>query len=127
MPAMTVARRILAIVVAALQLTLPLAAYARTPFVPGTGDLCSVARALDGHSRTPAHRPPAAPLHDHASSHCALCAHGAPPALTCAAAALAPGDATAAVAVGATGFTLVTLAHGHADARAPPDLPIRSA
>src|SRR4029077_9325015 len=65
MAAMTVARRILAFVVAALQLTLPLAAYARTPFVPGAGDICSVARALEDHRPGPQNPQPATPLHGH--------------------------------------------------------------
>jgi hypothetical protein len=127
MPAMTLARRILAVVVAALQLTLPLAAYARTPFVPGAGDICTAARTPGGHSRAPAQRPPVAPLHDHASSHCALCAHGAPPALPTAAMAIAPVDAAPVVAANAAGCTVTTLAHSRADARAPPAPPIRSA
>jgi hypothetical protein len=127
MAAMTVARRILAIVVAALQLTLPLAAYARAPFVPGAGDICSVARALEGHRPGPQHPQPATPLHGHGSSHCALCAHGAPPALTCAAAVLAPVDAAPALAVNGAGFSVIALVHAHADARAPPAPPIRSA
>ena len=69
---MPLTRRIIAIIAAVLQLTLPLAAYARTALVPGD-DICSTRRAAHhdtGHA-------PAGPH----TKHCVLCAHGAPPVL----------------------------------------------
>jgi hypothetical protein len=112
---MRTARRLVAIVAALLQLALPLAGYAQmpAPFVPGESDFCSAV-----HPRTgPA---PAAPAHQHGSSHCALCAHGAPPALT-PSMPLPPVVALAAIrAFASRDFAPPPVAHARADARAPP-------
>jgi hypothetical protein len=109
------ARRLVAIVAALLQLALPLSAYARVPapFVPGEADFCSAAHPRTGHA-------PAAPTHDHGASHCALCAHGAPPALT-ASTPVPPIVATTTIrALAARDFAPLPVAHARADARAPP-------
>jgi hypothetical protein len=114
---MRTAHHLVAIVAALLQLALPLSAYARAPapFVPGEADLCSAV-----HSRRADGPAAPAPTHHHGSSHCALCAHGAPPALV-ASPLLPPAVATRAIRVFvARDFAPPAVAHARADARAPP-------
>jgi hypothetical protein len=116
------ARRLVTIVAALLQLALPLAGYAQapTPFVPGEGDVCSVAHPRTGNA-------PAAPARSHDCSHCALCTHGAPPALT-ASTPLPPVVAVATIRARASGdFAPILVAHARADARAPPMSIVRPA
>lgn len=109
---MSLAKRLIAVAAAALQLTLPLAAYARTPFVPGADDICSVSRAADHHRGN-------APAGKHLT-HCALCAHGAPPALTARPRAQVPLTQPPAARVSVAAFELPQPAHARANARAPP-------
>jgi DUF2946 family protein len=109
---MPLTRRIIAIVAAALQLTLPLAAYARPAVVPGGDDICSTRQASS-------HGPGHAPAEPHAK-HCVLCAHGAPPVLTA-----APCVPSMQAATGTEVVALATLAvqqspRRRANARAPP-------
>ncbi|MEP7062056.1 MAG: DUF2946 family protein [Betaproteobacteria bacterium] len=109
---MSLTCRIVAIIAAALQLTLPLAAYARTAAVPGGGDVCSVGRAAR-------HDPGRAPAGPHAK-HCLLCAHGAPPALPA-----APCVPSMQASTGIEVVAMATLAapqppRHRANARAPP-------
>jgi hypothetical protein len=111
---MSLTRRLVAIVAAALQLTLPLAAYARTTFVPGPGDICTVTRAADhGGRNTPAGKH---------STHCALCVHGTPPALPMAAALSIPVTRAPAERVAYNGFAPAPTVHARANARAPPGI-----
>ena len=112
MTRMPLARRIVAVIAAALQLTLPLAAYARTPIQPGTGDICSVSRASHPDSG-------GAPAGQHAT-HCALCAHGAPPALPVSPRASAPVVAAVAIVPALAAFEIPQPSRERANARAPP-------
>jgi hypothetical protein len=112
MTRMSLTRRFVAIVAAALQLTLPLAAYARTTFVPGPGDICTVNRAADHGGQN-------APAGEH-STHCALCMHGTPPALPMAAALSIPVTRALAERVAYNGFAPAPTVHARANARAPP-------
>jgi hypothetical protein len=112
---MRTARRLVAIVAALLQLALPLAGYAQVPapFVPGENDFCSAVHPRTGPV-------PAAPAHHHGCSHCPLCAHGVPPALTSSTPAT-PAVAIAAIrAFAPRDFAPPLVAHVRADARAPP-------
>lgn len=111
---MSLARHVIALIAAALQLTLPLAAYARTPFVPGAGDLCSVNATTHRSSDTDG-----SPLLRH-GAHCAMCAHGAPPALPSAQGVHLPPIRAALESVALVVGPQQQPVHFRANARAPP-------
>jgi len=118
---MTLARRIVAIAAALLQLTLPLAAYARMPRLPGANDLCSAVHAAR-HDRG------GAPTGHHQHlAHCALCAHGSPPALPVSTPFQAPLLRAVATADIAVAFALPTPLRSRANARAPPRIELEPA
>ncbi len=110
---MTLARRLVAVAAALLQLTLPLAAYAHVPALAGPGDFCSATH------RAPSDAPRLPAGHAH-TTHCALCAHGTPPALPLAAMPQ-PLSCGAALRV-ASSDILATPSprHARANSRAPP-------
>ncbi|MEO6929142.1 MAG: DUF2946 family protein [Casimicrobiaceae bacterium] len=112
---MPLARRLLVVTISLLQLVLPLGVYARTPSPDTTHDFCSAAHA----PRPAGDGLPAGHAH---VAHCALCAHGAPPALPAAGAWQVPLAHVFAAAVSALAFALPLPAREHANARAPPTL-----
>ncbi|MEO8849051.1 MAG: DUF2946 family protein [Casimicrobiaceae bacterium] len=114
---MSLARRLLVVTVALLQLALPLGAYARTPAPDTAQDFCSAAHA----SRRAGDGIPVG--HSHVA-HCALCAHGAPPALPAASAWQVPLAHVFAAAASTLAFALPLPARERANARAPPTLAI---
>ena len=119
---MTLARQIVAIAAALLQLTLPLAAYARAPGIPGANDLCSAAHAArhDGGGGAPSG-------HHRHLAHCALCAHASPLAPPVSTPLQAPLLRAVAVADNAVAFALSTPLRSRANARAPPRIELEPA
>ena len=116
---MSLTRRLVAIAAALLQLTLPLAGYARTAFVPGDADICSAAFPRNGD-----HHPAGAPAGKHVATHCALCAHGTPPALPMALRTLPPPLGAFTLRIVATPLLPPRRLPTLANARAPPSLAV---
>ncbi len=115
MARVSLTRRLVAIVAALLQLTLPLAGYARTAFAPGDADICSANIRRNGD-----HRPAGAPAGKHASTHCALCAHATPPALPMTPPSLLPPACAVTLRTVAAPLLLPQRLPTPANARAPP-------